>query len=286
MELDRRNMLRAWAIGVGLSALSGVVAAQPVAPPASPRPQPLPPDPRVGQRTYRFGPTGEDLPYAVFVSSKVRKDKPAPLIIALHGLNGNHNTLMRGALLDLAEKGGYVVVAPMGYNPRGWYGIPGEYSPRAGLGRTPDPAAAHDPPNLRALSEQDVMNVLALAKQEFRTDPARTFLVGHSMGGAGALYLASKYPKQWNAVAAIAPATRRMVPRMQEVLSKITVPVMITQGVVDQAVPVDMTRTWIDAMEERKMIFRYEEIQDADHRTVIDRSMLGVFAFLERPDKP
>lgn len=47
-----------------------------------------------------------------------------------------------------------------------------------------------------------------------------------------------------------------------------------------------MTRTWIDAMEERKMIFRYEEIQDADHRTVIDRSMLGVFAFLERPDKP
>jgi pimeloyl-ACP methyl ester carboxylesterase len=106
------------------------------------------------------------------------------------------------------------------------------------------------------------------------------------MGGAGALYLASKYPKQWNAVAAIAPATRRMVPRMQEVLSKITVPVMITQGVVDQAVPVDMTRTWIDAMEERKMIFRYEEIQDADHRTVIDRSMLGVFAFLERPDKP
>ncbi|XJC73998.1 hypothetical protein ACHFCA_26210 [Delftia tsuruhatensis] len=95
------------------------------------------PDPRVGQRTYRFGPTGEDLPYAVFVSSKVRKDKPAPLIIALHGLNGNHNTLMRGALLDLAEKGGYVVVAPMGYNPRGWYGIPGEYSPAQALAAPP-----------------------------------------------------------------------------------------------------------------------------------------------------
>jgi hypothetical protein len=33
-------------------------------------------------------------------------------------------TLMRGNLLDLAEAGGYIVFAPAGYNPRGWYGIP------------------------------------------------------------------------------------------------------------------------------------------------------------------
>src|SRR5678815_2312454 len=43
-------------------------------------------DPRVQQRTYTFADTGEQLPYAVFVSSKVTKDKKAPLIVALHGL--------------------------------------------------------------------------------------------------------------------------------------------------------------------------------------------------------
>jgi len=52
-------------------------------------------DPRVQQRTYRFADTNEELPYAVFVSSKVSKDKKNPLIVALHGLGGNHNTMMR-----------------------------------------------------------------------------------------------------------------------------------------------------------------------------------------------
>jgi predicted peptidase len=42
-----------------------------------------PVDPRVQQRTYVFAETGEKLPYAVFVSSKVSKDKKNPLIVAL-----------------------------------------------------------------------------------------------------------------------------------------------------------------------------------------------------------
>src|SRR4029434_821244 len=46
------------------------------------------PEPRVEIRTYTFTATGEDLPYAVFVSSKVKKDQKAPLIIALRGFTG------------------------------------------------------------------------------------------------------------------------------------------------------------------------------------------------------
>ena len=110
------------------------------------------PDPRVQQRTYHFKDTNEDIPYALFVSSKVSKDKTNPLIIALHGLNGNPNSLMRGNALDLAEEGGYIVLAPMGYNPRGWYGIPWTVLPPPGVTPTVDPAAANDPPNLSELS--------------------------------------------------------------------------------------------------------------------------------------
>src|SRR5215467_12355296 len=43
-------------------------------------------DPRVQNRTYHFADTNEDLPYCLFVSSKVSKDKKNPLIISLHGL--------------------------------------------------------------------------------------------------------------------------------------------------------------------------------------------------------
>jgi hypothetical protein len=41
-----------------------------------------PPDPRVHQRTDRFADTNEDIPHAVFVSSKARADKTSPLISA------------------------------------------------------------------------------------------------------------------------------------------------------------------------------------------------------------
>lgn len=89
------------------------------APGRGPARAPRPPDSRVQQRTYHFADTNEDLPYAVFVSSKVSKDKKNPLIVALHGLGGDSNSLLRGNAIDLAEAGGYILVGPMGYNPRG-----------------------------------------------------------------------------------------------------------------------------------------------------------------------
>ena len=85
---------------------------------------PQPVDPRVQIRMHRFAEMNEDIPYALFVSSKVRKDKKAPMIVTLHGIGGTHTTMMRPNAIDLAEAGGYILLAPMGYNPRGWYGAP------------------------------------------------------------------------------------------------------------------------------------------------------------------
>jgi hypothetical protein len=99
-------------------AVQPAAAAQPAMPPRSP------PDPRVQQRSYLFKDTNEELPYAVFVSSKVSKVRKAPLIIALHGYGGDPDTLLRGNAIQAAEDGGCILVGPMGYNPSGWYGAP------------------------------------------------------------------------------------------------------------------------------------------------------------------
>ena len=100
---------RRWLGQVGLGAVLGLILSAPgvaqVGPPGPARPGPngsgrngpppgpikVDPDARVQQRTYRFTDTGENLAYTVFVSSKVRKDKPAPLIVALHGYGGDSN---------------------------------------------------------------------------------------------------------------------------------------------------------------------------------------------------
>jgi poly(3-hydroxybutyrate) depolymerase len=176
-------------------------------------------DPRVQQRAYDFAFPGNsrvayvNLPYSVFVSSKVIKDKKSALIIALHGSGGDPNTLMHGDLLDLAEAGGYIVFAPAGYNPRGSYGIPSAV-----------PAALNDPPNLEELSEKDVIDVLAIARKEFNVDERRTFLMGDSTVGAGTLYLASKYASDWAAIAVIAPAAQTPELDTDSILPKLTLP--------------------------------------------------------------
>src|SRR6478735_1110724 len=136
-------------LGGSLIASAQVAAPQPGAPaavpngvpPGPPRAAPAPLDPRVQQRTYTFKDTNEVLPYAVFVSSKVKKDRKAPLIVALHGLGGDQNTMMRPNALELAEEGGYIMVSPMGYNSGGWYGTPARYTGGAPGGRRGAPGA-------------------------------------------------------------------------------------------------------------------------------------------------
>lgn len=246
------------------------------------------PDPRVQQRKYHFADTNEELPYALFVSTKVSKDKKAPLIVALHGVFGDGNALLRGSALDLAEDGGYIMVGPMGYNPQGWFGSP-VIVMNGGPGRGRGPGAARggppptpEPPNLAELSEKDVMNVLALVRKEFTIDDKRTYLMGHSMGGAGALFLGPKYVDQWAAVASMAPAAFLMKPEESLVPVKDKMPLFLAHGDADTVVSIDVGRRWAKAVTDLKMKdFKYLELPGADHGTVITQSMPEIFKFFK-----
>ena len=102
-----------------------------------------PVDDRVQLREYLFKDTDETLPYAVFVSTKVTKDKKAPLVLALHGFSGNHGTFMRTQCVDEAEKNGYILVGAMGYSPSGSFGMPmGATRLLPAVGRVPARRAA------------------------------------------------------------------------------------------------------------------------------------------------
>jgi len=245
------------------------------------------PDPRVQQRKYHFADTNEELPYALFVSSKVKKGTKAPLIVALHGVFGDGNALLRGSALDLAEEGGYILVGPMGYNPQGWFGSP-VIVMNGGPGKGKGPGAAKggppptpEPPNLAELSEKDVMNVLALMRQEFTVDDKRTYLMGHSMGGAGALFLGPKYVDQWAAVASMAPAAFLMQPdSLAPVKDKM--PLLLAHGDADTVVSVDVGRRWAKTATDLKMKdFKYMELPGADHGTVITQTMPEIFKFFK-----
>ncbi len=234
-------------------------------------------DPRVQNRTYHFADTNEDLPYCLFVSSKVSKDKKNPLVVSLHGLGIGPGYMCQGKALDLAEEGGYILVAPMGYNTGGWYGSP--VMNLAGRGRAGAPAAPPPPANLAELSEKDVFNVIDIVKKEFNVDERRTYLMGHSMGGAGTIFLGSKYPSNWAAIAAIAPAAFLMNQNRSMILSAIKEPVMVLQGDADVQVPIANTKQWVDTMQELKLDYRFLQIGGKDHGSVIEAGMADIYAF-------
>jgi dienelactone hydrolase len=247
-------------------------------------------DPRVQNRTYQFADTSEEMPYCVFVSSKVAKDRKNPLVISLHGLGIGPGFMCQGKALDLAEEGGYILAAPMGYSPGGWYGSPVMAGRRGGGGGGGggQTAAPAPPANLAELSEKDVMNVLAMMRKEFNVDENRTYLMGHSMGGAGTYFLGSKHAKEWAALAPIAPAAFLMNNNRTAILQGIkdgNVPMLVTTGDADEAVPVTNTRMWAETMKELQMNHEYKEYPGVTHGPIIEAAMPDIFAFFAKHTK-
>jgi poly(3-hydroxybutyrate) depolymerase len=219
---------------------------------------------RIQARTYDFTEAGMPMSYELFVPSKYDQSRPTPLIVALHCLGSDaHHMIRYEGLTELAEARGYIVVAPMGYNSRGWYGS-------RGTGRASERGdAAKDPANLGELSEKDVMNVLAIVRKEFSVDARRMYLMGHSMGGGGTWYLGIKHPDLWAALAPAAPA----IYTSPDALSAIkTTPVIVVQGDQDALVKVEVTRQWVAKMKELGMTHTYIEVPGGDHMAVIAKN--------------
>jgi len=131
------------------------------------------------------------------------------------------------------------------------------------------------------------MNVLEIIRKEFNVDERRTYIMGHSMGGAGAMYLGVKYASNWAGIGAMAPATSPagINPNNYKLDPAKDVPFIIVQGDMDTLVPVAGTRLWIDKMKELNMTHEYVEVAGGDHGSVLTTGMADIFAFFNKHSK-
>ena len=235
-------------------------------------------DARVQGHTYVFEETGAEMPYALFLPSGYDAAREWPLIVALHGLGRPYDWMMGyDSFIDFAERYGYLVVSPLGYHPRGWYGSRGDGNP-AGGGR--GGAQSTLPENLGKLSEQDVMNVLEIARDAHNVDESRIYLWGHSMGGAGTYHIAALYPDIWAGLAVAAPAPRRAA--IDQISSFSEIHVLVLHGDQDSTVPVEGSRTWVARMRELGMQHVYIEVPGGDHSLFVRENpemLAKVFSF-------
>jgi dipeptidyl aminopeptidase/acylaminoacyl peptidase len=227
---------------------------------------------KVFSREYEFTEADQKMRYYMYLPKSFNQKSKYPLIIALHGLNSNPRQILAyPGFVQHAEEEGYIVVAPMGYNSRGWYGSRG-----TGGGRE------NDPKNLGELSEKDVMNVLNITLEEFPIDRDRIYLCGHSMGGGGSLHLAIKHPDIWAAIAPVAPAIWGKTSRLSSAKS---IPAIVIQGDKDSLVSVRGTRRWIEEMKSLGMKHRYIEEKGGGHVMVAFNYFDEIFEFFAENPK-
>ncbi|MEO8478353.1 MAG: prolyl oligopeptidase family serine peptidase [Gemmatimonadota bacterium] len=231
----------------------------------------------IQSRTYDFADAGTSMGYELYVPSSYDSTVPTPLIVALHGLGSNPRQVIRyQGLTDLAEERGYIVVAPMGYSTGGWYGS-------LGHGRIPTRGdSSIGPDNHGALSEEDVLNVLGIVRNEFNVDADRIFLFGHSMGGGGTYHIAMEHPTLFRALGVAAPAIYSSPDSLRIIRA---LPVIVVQGDSDRLVDVRTTRRWVATMDSLGMTHEYIEIPGGDHSSLIARdpgNIARIFDFFDR----
>src|SRR6187551_3825037 len=158
----------------------------------------------LGYYQHRSQANNADMRFAVYVPPQAANG-PVPVVYFLAGLTCTEETFAtKAGALEHAARLGIMLVAP-DTSPR--IALPGDrdswdFGIAAGfyLNATQTPWAAH-----YRMYSYVVDELPSLIAGNFKADTARSGIMGHSMGGHGALTIALKNPQQYQSVSAFAP---------------------------------------------------------------------------------
>ena len=161
------------------------------------------------QRVYRHrsGETGTDMRFAVFLPPQAGEGRRVPVVWFLAGLTcTEENFTVKAGAQRVAAELGLMLVAP-DTSPRG-EGVPddpqGAYDFGLGAGFYVD--ATQEPWSKHYRMESYVARELpAAVESALPADMGRQGIMGHSMGGHGAITIALRNPGRFAAVSAFAP---------------------------------------------------------------------------------
>lgn len=161
---------------------------------------------RVGFYSHQSDQLGLVARFGAFIPSRAQSGQRVPALYVLAGLTCNHETfLTKSGIIRFAAERGFAVIAP-DTSPRG-AGVAGEGDSwdlglAAGfyLDATQTPWRAH-----YRMGSYLSRELPELTSTVMPIDGERLGLMGHSMGGHGALVHALRAPELWKSVSAFAP---------------------------------------------------------------------------------
>lgn len=216
------------------------------------------------ERAYQAS-DGKLVPYRLYVPKSYDGASAKPLVVMLHGALGDERYYFSGlfdpAVIEgEAERRGYVLA---GVNGRGRFAI-------------------YSGPGL-----DDVFEVTNAVTRDYKIDPARIYLTGHSTGGFGVWIAASSKPERFAAVAAVSGGPPVQGEALTSLLKPLKgLPALIAHGAQDGIVPAQLSRTMAAAAEKAGLKVTYLEVPDGDHMSVVASTFPAIMDFFDKSSKP
>ena len=205
------------------------------------------------RRAYLSKVDGALQPYRLFIPDTYDGSKPAPMVVALHGMGGDENTMFDAYGRELtrdAQAHGFIVAAPKGREPASMY---------------------------RGSAEQDVLDVMAEVERDYKIDRSRVYLMGHSMGGYGTWSIAMDHPDLFAALGPISGGGDAA-----GMVKIAAIPQYVTHGDDDRTVNVSASRTMVEAGKKAGAPITYVEVPGGSHVSVAQPAFAPMFDFFAK----
>ena len=180
---------------------------------------------------------GKPRAYYLFVPDKLPKDRPAPMILLLHGSGRNGFSLME-KWKDLAKKEGIILVGPDAITTRGW--------------------------NVPADGPDFLHELLSELRGKYPIDGRRMYLYGHS-AGAGFALLMGLFESEYFAAVAIHAGGLQSNDRVIVERATRKIPIYMAVGTVDRLVPLEGVRATRDLLNSNGFNAQLVEMEGHDH---------------------
>ena len=208
-------------------------------------------------RAYRSAVDNTLQPYRLFIPDVYTAAKSWPLVVALHGMGGDENSMFdsyAGEVKKNAGRLGFLVVCPKGRDTASMY---------------------------RGAAEQDVMDVLAEVQRDYKVDPKRIYLMGHSMGGYGTWSTAMDHPDVFAALGPISGGGN-----LAGMVKIKDIPQYVVHGDADPTVPVALSRTMVEAGKKAGANIVYVEVPGGNHTSIAAPNIGPMFDFFAKQSRP
>ncbi|HXD31347.1 MAG TPA: prolyl oligopeptidase family serine peptidase [Pyrinomonadaceae bacterium] len=189
----------------------------------------------VGNQTAH---SDSSLKYLLYLPSDYTKQKQWPLIVYLHGgsLRGDDVEMLKryglASLLDKQVSIPFVVASPQCPVGKAWVD-----------------------------EESEVLALIDHVAATYSIDPDRIYLTGHSLGGRGTWFLASRHPDKFAAIVPMAdgPSELSWVAPLKQV------PVWTFHGTKDDLAPFERTEQFVNELKTAGGQVKFTPLPDRDH---------------------